>query len=149
VADQGDNAQSLGRNNLGDVRVTLIDALPLPAGILRRLVEESEGLELVAESPLPIEDLPTWIADDSDVLIVGSSAIEERAICALLQSHPSIKIVAISPAGRHGFLYELAPNVVVLNELSGSELVAAIRQSIERCEERYANELRASRPDVG
>ena len=118
-----------------DVRkigVAIVDSPSLQAGILRDIVEESEDLELVLESPLPLERVPEAVVRSVDVLLVGADAIEPSTMRYLLETHPTLKTVAIGSSARDGRLYELAPSMVLLRPVTPASLVGAIRDALSR-----------------
>lgn len=125
---------SVERVGARKISVAIVDSPGLQTGILREMVDRAEDLELVLESPLPLERVPKEVFASVDVLVVGADAIDTRTMCGLLEEHPGLKTVAIASSARNGRLYELAPNTVVLDPISPSGLAAAVRAALDRCQ---------------
>jgi hypothetical protein len=118
---------------LTKISVAIVGSPLLQAGILREMVDRGDDLELVLESPLPLERVPREVFASVDVLVIGTDSVDPATMCRLLEDHPGLKAVAIASSARNGRLYELAPNTVVLDPISPSNLAAAVREALDRC----------------
>jgi hypothetical protein len=67
-------------------------------------------------------------ATRADVVIIGEQTPEMAPnYNDTLLSHPSIKLLLITHAGRDGYVYGLAPRLTPISDLSVASLLAAIR----------------------
>ena len=67
----------------------------------------------------------------SDVAILGLHDGEFPSICThLLDVHPHIKILGVTPDGRRAFIYELRPSKVPVGDVSPEGVLAAIRTAV-------------------
>ncbi len=59
-------------------------------------------------------------------VIVSSESVGPAEVCRLLEERPRVKVFAIADGGRDGCLYEQRPNLVLVGELSPSNLVHTV-----------------------
>jgi DNA-binding NarL/FixJ family response regulator len=130
----------LGRSNseveaqlLRRTRVVLVDMPQLLRGIVREVLAAEPELELVGEFPESTGLAIVAERTDADIVVVGGRLGEGAPICALLEAHPRVRVLAIRADGRRGSLFWLAPERKSLGELSPEMLVQAIRDSAELC----------------
>jgi DNA-binding NarL/FixJ family response regulator len=63
---------------------------------------------------------------DAALVIVSSETVGPAEVCRLLADRPRVKVFAIADGGRDGCLYEQRPNLVLVDELSPSNLVQTV-----------------------
>jgi hypothetical protein len=63
----------------------------------------------------------------AEFVIVSAGRFETGEVTVLHETHPAVKVLAVSATGRQGLLYELRPHRVPLGDLSSDGLVNAIR----------------------
>lgn len=71
----------------------------------------------------------------ADVLVLGRR-LQRRDVMRVLCRSPRMKIITIAPDGHSGALYELRLDRSVLDELSPTALVAAIRGTARKSDRR-------------
>lgn len=91
------------------------------------LVHEADIV--VAGSVAEQEHLGSAIeATGADVVIIGGQTPEAvPAYTEMLFGHPRLKLLLITEACQHGYLYALRPTLTPLRDLSAAALVGAIR----------------------
>jgi acyl-CoA synthetase (AMP-forming)/AMP-acid ligase II len=63
---------------------------------------------------------------DAALVIVSSENVGPAEVCRLLADRPRVKVFAIADGGRDGCLYEQRPNLMLVDELSPSNLVQTV-----------------------
>jgi hypothetical protein len=74
----------------------------------------------------------------ADFVFVSSETVGPADVCRLLEERPRVKVFAIADGGRDGCLYELRPNLVLIDEPSPQSLVQTVL-GIEGAERRVIN----------
>lgn len=64
---------------------------------------------------------------EADFVIVGAGRLGPGEVAALHETHPAVKVLAVSANGRQGLLYELRPYRVLMGDLTSDAVVDAIR----------------------
>lgn len=62
----------------------------------------------------------------ADFVFVSSETVGPADVCRLLEERPHVKVFAIADGGRDGCLYELRPNLVLVDEPSPETLVRTV-----------------------
>ena len=110
------------------IRILVVCLPPIQSEIVRSLLEAEEDLEVV--SCLDDDSRLSEVIRETgaDVVIRASPENDLRAAAgSLLEDHPHLKFVAITPNGRDAFRVELRPHVARIREVSSQGLVEAIR----------------------
>jgi DNA-binding NarL/FixJ family response regulator len=109
------------------IRVLLANLPSMLAGVVEQVLDQSD-LEVVGVVSDHVEVLLTTGRTRADVVVLG---IDEATLPGpgkrLLEEHPHVKVLAVTPDGRRAFLYELRPHLVPLGEASPDRLLEAIR----------------------
>jgi DNA-binding NarL/FixJ family response regulator len=109
------------------VRVVLAGMSRMTRELIRRILEEEQGIEVIGEVPdatLAIRDLAPDA--EADVIIVGTSDPDLLTRCrALLDGHVPRRVIAVSPDGRDAHLYGIRPYEAAIDEFS-PELVIEV-----------------------
>jgi hypothetical protein len=68
----------------------------------------------------------------ADVVILGSDSIDSPATSApFFEAHPQIKVLRVVDGGRMVYLHELRASLTALGQISLSDLLEVIRQSVQ------------------
>jgi hypothetical protein len=118
------------------VRVVLMDMSRMTRELIRRILEEEQGIEVIGEvtdGTLPGRDL---VPDaEADVIIVGTSAPDLVTRClALLDGHAPRRVIAVSPDGRDAHLYGIRPYEAAVDEFSPEFVIEVVRDADSRLE---------------
>jgi DNA-binding NarL/FixJ family response regulator len=109
------------------IRVLLANLPSMLAGVVEQVLDQAD-LEVVGVVSDHVEVLLTTGRTRADVVVLG---IDEATLPGpskrLLEEHPHVKVLAVTPDGRRAFLYELRPHLVPLGEASPDRLLEAIR----------------------
>jgi len=94
-------------------------------------VLDQPDLEVIGVVGDHLEILLSTRLTEADVIVLG---IQEAALPGpvdrLLQEHPHVKVLVVTPDGRRAFLYELRRHAVPLGQASPDRLLDAIRQVV-------------------
>lgn len=129
------HAAILGRHHTGDrvptTRVVLVALPPLLRDIVRATLNRDPDVRIVAEVDRPGDIGSSVDRDDAHVAVFGIAPSEWAALSDVLRDlfakHPHLTIIALASDGRSGYVYRLEPRGVVINDISPSSLVRAIR----------------------
>jgi hypothetical protein len=112
---------------LPQFRVLLADMPPMLTSLLADLIA-ADGDLVLAATVAEGGDLDAAIAaSEPDVVILGHSDAAASEHDPILFSHPSLRLLLIDPPGHRGWIYQLTPQLVALDELTPATLLAAIR----------------------
>jgi DNA-binding NarL/FixJ family response regulator len=115
------------------IRVALMDLQPRLWDIVIDALHEAPDLELVSNVAVPESQLEQIGAD---VVIAGTNEPDDRRVpLRLLAIAPRIHVLMVATNGRTAAMYELRPHQTLHRSISRSDLIAAIRQSVEGREE--------------
>jgi DNA-binding NarL/FixJ family response regulator len=105
-------------------KVVLHDMPLMMREMLREIVAEATGAEVVAEPVSPEDLFATVRAEKPDFVILSSRGPEPPEACRnAWRIHPAMRVLAISPGDGAGFLYELHPRRLTLGEVSPQVLI--------------------------
>jgi hypothetical protein len=109
------------------IRVILVGIPQLLADIVEELIARQPDMEIVG-SVASSRDLRRAIRRARpDVVLCGGTRLPP-ALCALLEAHPHLRVLAIEASGRAGFAYDLRPVRTPL-DVWPQGLIDAIRSS--------------------
>ena len=116
---------------MAPTRVVLGTMPPLLGDIVRETLLRQTDFEILAEVDTRDRILPAVEQTSADVVIVGISAGGWSSLSSflrdLLASHPRLTIIALPSDGRSGYVYQLQPRTVAIDDISPASLVRAIR----------------------
>lgn len=95
--------------------------------VLRRVVAESPGLEVVGEMAGDSLRSPYVLAAEPDFLIIGADEASEEDVDALLRWNCRLRVLELSSDGREGTLHEMRRRRTLLGELSAGHVVEMAR----------------------
>lgn len=98
---------------------------------LKSLVQHETDIEIIKEVLDPVELLMAIGETEADVAVIcGPDFNEEPGICShLLAEYPRLLIFALSPEGHKGYMYRQSIIMETLSNVSGKEILAAIRSA--------------------
>lgn len=113
---------------LSEIRVLLANMPRMLTSLLADLIA-ADGDLILAAMVADGRDLDGAIATSKpDVVVLGrSDAAAAPVHDPLLFGHPRLRLLLIDRPGQHGWIYELAPQLVALGEMTPAALLAAIR----------------------
>jgi DNA-binding NarL/FixJ family response regulator len=113
------------------VRVVLVDMSRLTREIIRRILEEQPGIEVVREVEDGARSLRQLVDEsEAEVMIVPSEAEDLVVQCrAMLGERGPRQVIAISADGRAAHLYGVHPYEALAEEFSPEFVVHAVRNS--------------------
>jgi hypothetical protein len=123
-------ARSLKRDaeTLPDQRVAIVDLPRVMREIIRDLLSDEQGLDLVVEAVADVDLSGLVDATRADVLVMSlRDAALPDAASRVLESHPRVRLLGVVADGRDAILYELRPHHRSLGDVSPTALVAALR----------------------
>jgi hypothetical protein len=109
------------------IQVMLSELPPVLNLAMRTVIDDAEGLACAGDAPWP-GVRAELAAHPADALVLGTlTPLATRGIVELLDEHPRLKIVCVSPDGRHAVLQERRFEQVELTEDSLAMIFDAIR----------------------
>jgi len=107
---------------------------PLLGDIVRESLARDAGVEVIAEVPIR-EQLASVVEQTvADVAILGVAPSDWAGLGVtlrpLLVEHPRLTIIGIANDGRSGYVYQLQPRGVVINDISPRSLAHTIRATV-------------------
>src|SRR4051794_27031216 len=112
------------------VRVLLLEVPHLLRDILEQAIQVDDECELVTDL-----DATATFGDRivPDVIVLGLTAEADATLVpALFARWPRARVITVMPQGDGATLYELRPDRRVLDEMSPTEIVEALRHAV-RC----------------
>lgn len=109
------------------IEVMLSELPPVLDVAMRTVIDDAEELACVGHAPWT-GVLAELAAHPADALVLGTlTPFATRGIIGLLDEHPRLKIVCVSPDGRHAVLQERHFEQIELTDVSLSMIFDAIR----------------------
>jgi len=108
-----------------------LDNMPqMLRGIVTNIVALDPQCEIVAapSGSNTLSDRISAAGADVAILAAANSSSESDQILAVLSEHPTASIIAIASGGNQAFLYDLRPHITLIEELSPSALLSAIKR---------------------
>jgi DNA-binding NarL/FixJ family response regulator len=113
------------------IRVVLAGMPRMLRDVFSQVLADQPDMEVVGDLTDVLDLLPAAAQTRSDVAILGLRDAGFPSICArLLDQHPRIKILGVTPDGRRACLYELRPSEVPVGDVSPAGVLAAIRAAV-------------------
>lgn len=113
------------------IRVVLGAMPPLLGDIVRGTLTGHDDVDVVAEVETRAEIGPAVRRTDPHVAVLGIPPRDRSSLSALLHElltdHPRLTIIALASDGRSGYVCQLQPSSVVIDDISPASLVQAIR----------------------
>jgi len=101
----------------------LSDLSPVLGAAMRQVVEGSAELSLAGEAGSAELDL-----EHADALLLGTETpFAGAGVVGLLDEHPRLKIVCITPDGRHAVLHERRLDSIEVTDVSFATIFATLR----------------------
>jgi len=104
---------------------------PLLGDIVREILTRQTDFEVLAEVQTRGEIMPAVQHTGAQVVVVGIAAGGWVGLSALLREllavHPRLTVIALASDGRSGYVYQLQPRTVAIDDISPASLVRAIR----------------------
>ena len=114
---------------LEQIRVLVVQMPGILGEILKKIVAEEPGMEVVDEIPNCDELLRMTSETNANVVIIGLEQSELPDACQdLFEEYPRIKLLAVVGDGRDAFAYQLRPQRVAMGAVTPNDLVEAIRK---------------------
>ena len=112
-------------------RVVLGTLPPLLGDIVRETLTRQTDFEVLAEVGTRAEIMPAVQETGAHVVIVGIATGGWTSLSTLLRDllarHPRLTIIALASDGRSGYVYQLRPRTLAIDDISPTSLVRAIR----------------------
>ena len=128
-----DVTASTGADAVTPTRVVLGTMPPLLGDIVRETLARHEDVEVLADVETPSEVAAAVDRTSADVAVLGMSASGARDTTVLMQSlltnHPRLTVIALASDGRSGYVCQLEPRTIAIDDISPSALVDAIRSN--------------------
>ena len=116
---------------MAPTRVVLGTMPPLLGDIVREILTRQTDFEVLAEVQTRGEIMPAVQHTGAQVVVVGIAAGGWVGLSALLREllavHPRLTVIALASDGRSGYVYQLQPRTVAIDDISPASLVRAIR----------------------
>ena len=116
---------------MAPTRVVLGTMPPLLGDIVRETLTRQTDFEVLAEVQTRGEIMPAVQHTGAQVVVVGIAAGGWVGLSALLREllavHPRLTVIALASDGRSGYVYQLQPRTVAIDDISPASLVRAIR----------------------
>lgn len=113
------------------VRVVLADMSRLNRELIRRILEEAPGIDVVSEVPDGGPSFRRLLEEaGAEVVIIGSEADGLLADCRALLGEPALRrVIAVSTDAREAQLYGVRPYEMRVEDFSPEFVVEAVRSS--------------------
>ena len=116
---------------MAPTRVVLGTMPPLLGDIVRETLFHQTDVEVLAEVDTRDEVDSAVTHTGAHVAILGISPGDWNTLSGLLgdllASHPRLTVIALASDGRNGYVYQLQPRTVAIDDISPTSLVRAIR----------------------
>lgn len=116
---------------MAPTRVVLGTMPPLLGDIVRETLIRQTDFEVLAEVETRSEIISAVQHTRAHVVVVGISPDDWSTLSTLLREllaqHPRLTIIALASDGRSGYVYQLQPRTVAIDDISPNSLVRAIR----------------------
>ena len=116
---------------MAPTRVVLGTMPPLLGDIVRETLTRQTDFEVLAEVQTRGEILSAVQHTGAQVVVVGIAAGGWVGLSTLLREllavHPRLTVIALASDGRSGYVYQLQPRTVAIDDISPASLVRAIR----------------------
>ena len=113
------------------VRVVLADMSRMTQELIRRVLEEEPGIQVVSDASeltIPLRQLVD--ETDAEVLIVGSDALDLLSECRkLLEDRACLRVLSVNGEGREAHLYGLQPYDVSVEEFSREFVLEVVSEA--------------------
>jgi DNA-binding NarL/FixJ family response regulator len=113
------------------VRVILADMSRMTQELIRRVLEEEPGIQVVSDASeltIPLRQLVD--ETDAEVLIVGSDALDLLSECReLLEDRACLRVLSVNGEGREAHLYGLRPYDVSVEEFSREFVLEVVSEA--------------------
>jgi hypothetical protein len=114
------------------VRVLLLEMPLLLRGILEHAIQLRSDCELLKVTNSPLQML-TEQAMAPDVVIMGLTATEDTTlVLSLFARWPGTQVMTVMSAGNDAVIYELKPHRRALRQMSPTEIVDVLRDTVHR-----------------
>ena len=118
-------------HTVAPTRVVLGTMPPLLGDIVRQTLINQTDVEVLAEVGTRDEIEPAVTHTGAHVAILGISPTDWSTLSGLLRdllaSHPHLTVIALASDGRSGYVYQLQPRTVAIDDITPTSLVRAIR----------------------
>jgi DNA-binding NarL/FixJ family response regulator len=123
----------MSKHSQSTVRVVLADMSRMTQELIRRVLEEVPGIQVVSDASELTSPLRQLVDEtDAAILIVGSDALDLLSQCQeLLEDRARLRVLTVDGEGREAHLYGLRPFDVAVEEFS-RELVLDTISHAER-----------------
>lgn len=111
---------------MAPTRIAFIDMPRMLREILDDALTSREDVRLVDEARSGGGLVEAVDRSGAALVIVSSESVGPVEVCKLLHERPRVKVFAVADGGQDGCLYELRPNLVVVDELSARGLAQTI-----------------------
>jgi DNA-binding NarL/FixJ family response regulator len=121
------NAESVDRRKESSLSLT-IALIDMPR-MLREIVDEAlsrHDVRLIDETRNGDGLVGAIDRTGAGLVIVSSERVGPTEVCRLLSERPAVKVFAIARNGRDGCLYEQRPNLVLVDDLSPTNLAETV-----------------------
>jgi hypothetical protein len=114
------------------VRVLLLEVPPLLRGVLEHAVQVQSGWELLKDARRSAARLIDQQVPP-DIIILGLTAAEDTTlVAALFARWPTAHVMTVMQGGRDAAVYELRLRRQEIGEPSPDEIVATLREAVDR-----------------
>lgn len=116
----------------GRVRVLLLEMSQTLRDILEHAIRAHPDFEVWRRNTEALGSR-TAHRHDPDVVIFGSTAADDASrVTALCAEWPGAQVVSVMPTNGDAAIYELRPHRTSLGQLSASELMQALRETLRQ-----------------
>lgn len=113
------------------IRVVLAGMPRMLRDVFSQVLADQPDMEVVGDLTDIIDLRAVAGQTRSDVAILGLHDSGFPGICThLLDEHPRLKILGVTPDGRRAYLYELRPSKIPVGDVSPAGVLAAIREAV-------------------
>jgi hypothetical protein len=112
------------------IRIALTGLPTMLRELIRRLIADDAGLELVGWSDDP--DLRSALDTGADVVVFGSGTTTEHQAVEALCDRCMVRLIGITTDGASATLFEMRPYRELLGELGAVPLAAVLRGGAAR-----------------
>ena len=116
---------------MAPTRVVLGTMPPLLGDIVRETLVRQSDVDVLAEVGSRGEIMSAVEQTGAHVVILGMSPDAWSSLSGLLRDllahHPRLTIIALASDGRSGYVYQLQPRTIAIDDISPATLVQAVR----------------------
>jgi DNA-binding NarL/FixJ family response regulator len=116
------------------IKVMLSIRPNLISEVIHNLIDRQPDMNVMSEVPDPIELFLAIRTIPVDVVIINALKTNgEPRICRkLLDEHPLLKIITLSPKGEAEFFYQSNDAIMRIHDMSGQTILNVIRESVRK-----------------